>query len=260
MTTRLAIASFVAFALASASWADDVASKIKPAAKEAPPDIVISGQILKEDAPDRIRNLPSKVHALRLQKDKVYVVDLIGEGIIPFVHLEDSTGNLLSQGMNRVNNMSRLRFAAPKEDIFLFYVVSLGGNEGKYTLTVKPFVAAAVKLIPLATPALNKPTEIKGQLNADDPPDQFRDFPSKVHTIDLKKGKTYVIDMMSGQFDTYLMLQTANAVIIAQDDDGGGNLNSRIRYQSPGDASFRIVATTFNGQVGPFTLRVTEQP
>jgi len=257
MLTRstFTLASCVLVVGASFSKADDATLKSKTGAL----DIVISGQILKDDARDKLRNAPSKVHALRLEKDKVYVAELVGQGINPFVHLEDSAGNVLSQGMNRANNVSRLRFTVPKDDIFLFYVASLGGGEGKYALSVKLFVAAQVKLIPLATPVANKPTEIQGQLSADDPPDQFRDYPSKVHTIDLPAGKTYVIDMISNQFDSYLMLQNASAVIIAQDDDSGGNLNSRIRFQPPANGRYRIVATTFNGQVGAFTLRVTEQ-
>jgi hypothetical protein len=244
--------------VAASACAQQPAPKTKGA--DGTRDVLVAGQILKDDARDKIRNVPSKVHALRLEKDKVYVVDLTGEGIVPFVHLEDSTGNVLSQGTNRVNNASRLRFSAPKDDIYLFYVASLGGSEGKYSLSVKLFSPTAVKAIPLATPLLNKATEIRGQLTPDDPPDQFRDFPSKVHTIDLKGGKKYVFDLMSTQFDAYLMLQTAGAVIISQDDDSGGNLNSRLRYRPTADGSFRVVATTFNGQVGAFTLRVAEEP
>jgi len=256
MITRTALSSLYALiALAPIYAADDVAAKPKSSGSL---DIVIAGQILKDDARDKLRNAPSKVHALRLEKDKVYIAEVAGNGLNPFVHLEDSIGNVLSQG-NPVNNLSRLRFTAPKDDIFLFYVASLGGGEGKYTLSVKLFVAAAVKMIPLATPVANKPSEIQGQLKPDDPPGQFRDYPSKVHSIKLLAGKTYIIDMISTQFDSYLMLQNANAVTLAQDDDSGGNLDSRIRFQPPANGSYRIVATTFNGQVGAFTLRVTEQ-
>ena len=76
----------------------------------------------------------------------------------------------------------------------------------------------------------------------------------------LAADQTYVIDLISKEFDAYLVLQDANALTLAQDDDGGGNLNSRIRYQPKTDGRFRLVATTFNGQLGAFTLRVTEQP
>lgn len=256
MLTRLTIASLYVLGALAPGDADDVVSKSKSTGSQ---DVVVAGQILKDDARDKLRNAPSKVHALRLEKDKVYVADVIGEGINPFLHLEDSLGNVLSQGMNPGNNSSRLRFAAPKDDVFLFYVAALGGGEGKYTLSVKPFVAAAVKLIPLARPVANKPTEIQGKLKPDDPPGPFRDYPSQFHTIELLTGKTYVIDMISAQFDSYLVLQNANAVTLAQDDDSGGNLNSRIRFRPPANGSYRVVATTFNGQVGAFTLRVTQE-
>ncbi len=257
MHARFAISFWLA-ALAAMS-ASELTAQDKPASKDDPQEIVIAGEILKEDARDKLVNAPSKVHAFRFQKDKAYVIDLVGNGIVPFGHIEDSAGNSVAQGVNRVNNLSRMRFTSPKDDIYLIFASSQSG-QGKYTLSIKPFVVAAVKLIPMDAPVAKKPSEIKGTLSIDDPPDQFRDLPGKVYTVDLKKGKTYVIDLISGQFDVYLLLQNAGGGLIAQDDDSGGNLNSRLRFQPPEDGRFRLVASTFSGQVGPYTLRVTEAP
>ncbi len=224
-------------------------------------ELSIPGQILKEDPPDKGRGVPGKVHAVRMKKDMAYVIDLVSADFDSFLRLEDAAGNELAQDDDSGGNLhSRIRFTATKDDTYLIHATSLGGGEGNYTLSVKTSVAVPVKLIAIAAPDAKKPAEVQGKLEANDPPDQFRNQPAKVHTVDLKAGKTYVIDLISQQFDTYLLLQDANAVMIAQDDDGGEGLNSRIQYQPKADGRFRVVATTFNGQVGPFTLRVTEQP
>jgi hypothetical protein len=245
------------------------AQEVLPPPKEVTPkadkdpklDLVIPGQILMEDALDRGRSVPGKVHAVRFQKGQAYVIDLVAMNFDAFLRLEDSAGVQLAEdddGGGMLN--SRIRYTAAKDDTYLIYATSLGGGEGDYTLSVKSFVAVPVKLIAMAAPAANKPSEIKGQLNANDPADAARNQPAKVHTVDLKGGKTYIIDMMSQQFDSYLVLQDANGVRLAQDDDGGEGLNSRIQYQPKADGRFRLVATTFNGQLGEFTLKVSERP
>jgi hypothetical protein len=260
MFARLGMASLSMFAAAVVA-AQDPAPPAKGPPKDDALNLVIPGQILKEDALDRGRNVPGKVHAVRLLKGKSYIIDHVSSDFDAYLRLEDSAGNTLAEdddGGGMLN--SRIRFTPVKDDVFLIYATSLGGGEGNYTLSVKSFVAAAVKLIPLPAPAAGKPGEVQGQLNANDPADQFRNQPSKVHTVDLKANKKYVIDLMSKQFDCYLILQDANGGLIAQNDDGGDGLNSRLQYQPKADGRFRLVATTFNGQLGAFTLRVTEQP
>ena len=114
-------------------------------------------------------------------------------------------------------------------------------------------------MVKLRLPAFAKQkSEVQGNLALNDPIANARPQPCKTFTVELKAKKTYTIDMMAG-FDTYLVLEDANGVLISQDDDGGEGLNSRIRFQPPADGRFRLVATTFNGQVGAFTLRVTEE-
>ncbi|HYT89064.1 MAG TPA: PPC domain-containing protein [Gemmataceae bacterium] len=57
-------------------------------------------------------------------------------------------------------------------------------------------------------------------------------------------GKTYVIDMSSPQFDTYLRLEDDKGKVVAENDDiSPTNLNSRIVFTAPKDGAYRIVAT-----------------
>lgn len=248
--------SLTSFALFAASVVAD-----QPAAKSSDPaEIVIVAQFEKDGPKDQFIGQPCRIHALKMEKNKTYVIDMLGANMAPYFRVEDSIGNTLATGQNRGNNQARIRFTSPKEDTYLITASGHGAVEGKYTLTVKPFVAAAAKLFPFPAPEANKPASVNAVLTADDTPDQYREFPGKVYVVELKAGKTYVIDMISQQFDAFLLLQNENAGLIAQDDDSGGNLNSRIRYQAPATGRYRLVASTFNGNMGAFTLRVTQEP
>jgi hypothetical protein len=98
--------------------------------------------------------------------------------------------------------------------------------------------------------------KIEGQLADNDPVDPALKMPCKVHTMRLPKGKTVQIDLRSTDFDSYLRLLDSNDKELARDDDSGGNLNARIVFSIPKDDVYKIVATTFNGQVGNYQLLV----
>jgi hypothetical protein len=102
--------------------------------------------------------------------------------------------------------------------------------------------------------------EVNAQLTQADPKDRSRfTCYCKVYTVSLKGGKTYRIDLMSNQFDSYLRLEDAAGNPLAEDDDSGGNFNSLLLFPCPRDGTYRLVATTFEPAGGAFTLRVTEQ-
>lgn len=118
------------------------------------------------------------------------------------------------------------------------------------------------------TPATGKLTLNNGQatqqdnLAANDPRDRSRPASvCKVFTIDMVAGKTYQIDMIRGNdaFDPYLRLEDPAGTQVAFDDDGGNDRNARLRFTCPADGEYRIVATTFLGGMGNFTLQVSEQ-
>jgi len=101
-----------------------------------------------------------------------------------------------------------------------------------------------------------KNLEILGQIVPNDLPDRERRHPCKIHTLHFAKGKTYVLDLISKDFDAWLRIADAEGKTIVQDDDSGGNLNSRIRFTAPRDENFQIVATSFAGGAGTYVLKV----
>jgi peroxiredoxin len=104
----------------------------------------------------------------------------------------------------------------------------------------------------------DKNIEVKATLTKDDPKDQKRGGPSQAHAVRMKKGKVYTIDMVSSEVDSYLRLHDPKGTELAEDDDSGGNLNSRIIFNCPADGEYKIVCTTFGGDMkgGAYTLTV----
>jgi tetratricopeptide (TPR) repeat protein len=81
------------------------------------------------------------------------------------------------------------------------------------------------------------------------------------YEVKLRAGKTYVIDMVSGDqkaLDPFLVLTDSGGKHLAEDDDGGGGLNARIAYRALRDGVYRIHATSFDAGRGEFTLTVRE--
>lgn len=109
---------------------------------------------------------------------------------------------------------------------------------------------------PESKPAPFEDIEIHGRLVAVDLPDRERRHPCKIHTLRLDKGKTYVLDMISKDFDAWLRIADAAGKTLAQDDDSGGNLNSRIRFTAPRDEVYQIIATSYAGGGGAYILKV----
>jgi len=97
-------------------------------------------------------------------------------------------------------------------------------------------------------------TEHKGQLSVKER--------EQSHPLKMTAGKTYMIDMTSAEFDTYLRLEDDKGKVLAENDDiSDENLNSRIIFNCKEDGNYRIVATSFQqtGR-GAYVLIIREFP
>ena len=125
---------------------------------------------------------------------------------------------------------------------------------------VRFWVMAALALMAMTaglTQAGDKDFKVQGMLTKDDPKDQQRGGPSQTHVVPLKAGKVYTIDMVSTEVDSYLRLLDPKGTQIAEDDDSGGNQNSRIIFNCTMDGEYKLVCTTFDANMrGSYTLTV----
>ncbi len=80
----------------------------------------------------------------------------------------------------------------------------------------------------------------------------------EIHRVKLTAGQTYVIDLMSKDFDPYLIIEDSRGRRITTDDDGGIGLNSRVIFTPRRSGTYRIVVTSYRVRAtGNFTLRVS---
>ena len=71
-------------------------------------------------------------------------------------------------------------------------------------------------------------------------------------------GERVTIDVRSDEFDTYLQLLDPAGTKIGEDDDSGGDLNSRLAIMLPATGSYRIVVNSAGHEprAGRYTISV----
>ncbi len=115
----------------------------------------------------------------------------------------------------------------------------------EFTLRAEPRAAGAVVL------------DAASRLEPEDGRDRLRrESPHKVYKVELLAGTTYVMDLQSADFDAYLRLEDKDGTPVAEDDDGGGDRNARIRFTPTRTGEYRVIATTFRGGSGVYNLHV----
>jgi hypothetical protein len=81
--------------------------------------------------------------------------------------------------------------------------------------------------------------------------------PAPFHEMKLEAGTVYVIDLESKKFDAYLKLQDAQGNTLAEDDNSGGNGNSRLVFTPAKTGTYRLLATSLVAQsIGYYILTV----
>jgi hypothetical protein len=82
----------------------------------------------------------------------------------------------------------------------------------------------------------------------------------KTHTARFKAGVKYTIRLRRLQqqphFDPYLYLYDPDGQLVAQDDDGDGNLNSKIVYTPTVNGLFMMKCTGLGGSAGKYQLSI----
>lgn len=90
-------------------------------------------------------------------------------------------------------------------------------------------------------------------------PDDNSPFDS--YEFEAGSGWTVTIDMMSTEFDTYLLLEGPGGVRVAQDDDGGEGTNARISYTTTASGTHKVIANSYSDSGrGAYTLRIVANP
>jgi hypothetical protein len=76
--------------------------------------------------------------------------------------------------------------------------------------------------------------------------------------LEASAGQTVTIDLMSDELDSYLYLVGPGLDEPLSDDDGGGELNSRITHTFTESGTYRVIVSALSSDAtGAFTLQVT---
>jgi hypothetical protein len=192
-------------------------------------------------------------HALTLKKDQAYLITVTSRGFFTAFRVEDEFKNKLALASG-----SSTTLKAPADGLFRLLVYSPGGSSGQYVVTVRTINLTPTKPGEVLTVGKDGIT-VEAILSKEDPFDKVRKKHCKTYDVQMKAGKTYVIDMISKQLDSYLRLEDAAGKKLAQDDDSGGGTNARIRFKAPSEGVYRVYATSFGLETGLFLLKIREE-
>ena len=174
----------------------------------------------------------------------------------PQLELQDAMGTVLARDDNSGGGMdARLGvFLNPGR-----YAISLknnGNRPGSCSLSV----ARGADIAPHRDPVNQAPAIVKkGAIHFDESKNGNLNT-NEAHAYDftIQEAQTVTIDMKSdgSPLDSYLKLVDSGQQILAEDDDGGGGLDSRIVH-SLGQGTYTIIAHPFGSSSGSYRLSLT---
>lgn len=155
---------------------------------------------------------------------------------------------------------ARVRFTAPQDGPFLVIAQSLSKDgKGSYTVNFEAAPApTSAQRIPLT---FGKP--MNGSLDETDATADDETFYDE-YLVNLRAGQRVVIEMRANEggidpFINFGRMQNGTFSSISTDDDGGGNLNSRLTVTAPETGEYVIRANEVGNKTGPYTITVSER-
>ncbi len=169
---------------------------------------------------------------------------LIGPNGTPVASDDDSGGGRNSLVVYRPTVAGRYMIEATSYD---------ARETGPFTITLT--VTAGAPSESCNTTAITNNQTLSAGLSASCPSMHRAGSFSKLYSFQASTNESISIAMNSAAFDTYLFLLGPNGSVIGQDDDGGGDQNSLIKYTASTAGTYTIEATSYSrGVVGPFTV------
>lgn len=213
------------------------------------PSVVITGALTSADAREPRHQCPHQAYPVTLEREKTYVVEMRGLDFDTYLMIEDADGNLLAQNdddriafTNDALN-SRVTFRPPATGTYRLIASAFSpSGEGNYTIIVRE-IPVIMRLDDYLTPC----------------DEANEDCRYKTYDVALTAGRRYDVALESSEFPTGLKLLDPEGMIVAFDEGGGPDTNTRLTLIAPATGTYRLVATSFSPQaVGVFNLTVRE--
>ncbi len=199
-----------------------------------------------------------KSYSVPMKSGTEYAIQLKSGDFDAYLVVLDPKGKILAQNDDDPAGGtldSRIDYTPTADGVYTVIATSLNANEsGKYSFEISS-KAGAKAAGAIEAKLKNGKYDYQGNLGDGDA--RVGGKFSKSFKVTLAEGKTYVVDMMSQDFDTYLYLDGPDGANITEDDDGGEGLNSRISYKAAKTGVYTLRASTFGqGGSGAFTLTI----
>lgn len=230
---------------------------------------------LTEDAP---RN----EYVLTAEAGDYVIITLVSTEFDPFLLLLDPSGAEIARDDDSAGNLDSqiANFELPESGDYTIVASSFGDvqgfvagtgdytltvAEGQYTPTPTPTIIPSATAIPTATPL--PAGDDQGSIEYGDTVNgNFSGFDAAhSYSFTASAGDIVNVDLISPDFDTYVILYDGDGVELLRDDDGGEGLNSFIfEYEIPADGDYTIYVSSFGSvtggtpPTGSYTVTLTE--
>ena len=217
----------------------------------------VESSLKTDDEKDPVQKQPCKVFTVDFKSGQNYKIGMVSKEIDSYLRLEDATGKELAKDDDSGGLVNaRINFHCRMEGTYRVICTTFNGGTGPFTLTIQETPVAK----PVALDLKDGTAKVEAKLTGMDAMDAVQtNSVCKVYGVKLAKGKSYQIDMMSKDVDSFLRLENSAGKELAKDDDSGDGRNARIQFACNEDGEYRIIATTFFGGLGSFTLTVKEK-
>lgn len=192
--------------------------------------------------------------ALTLEEGDTVVVDLAADGFDAYLFVrqpDDEDFEVHNDDRNSETTDSRITLTAPRSGLYEVCVTSFeAGETGTYRLTVSELRSSAGPSVQL---------DEEGELAAGDRKLDSGEYVDH-YPVTLKQGDTVEINLVSTEFDVYLLVRNADdrEFQLDNDDRDGQTTDAHITLTAPRSGVYDILVTSFKaGESGAYRLTVT---
>jgi hypothetical protein len=241
-----------------ASTQPTAAPTTEPTIEPTDEPVASTGDLVYGDSlADTLENGPN-LYTFDGEAGDLVTITLVSTDFDAYLRLLDPSGRELTTDDDSGGDLNAriANFELPADGTYT--IVASGFDDaasGDYTLTLEVGVVDEPTVVP------TEPTDVPegGDIAIGDTVSgTLGSSLSETYTFAGEAGQVVTITLISEDFDTYLRLYGPNGDELVTDDDGAGNLDSRISlFELPENGLYTIAVETFSGDTGDYTLTLS---
>jgi hypothetical protein len=184
-------------------------------------------------------------------------LELHSDDFDPYLVLLGPTGEVVAENDDAGpdTRSSQVVVELPHPGRYRALVSGYGEAAGAYELMLRE-----IERRPLVGADITVGDTVSGRLEDDDGIWLARDTWADAYEFEGRAGDRVDVRLRSTELDSYLLLLDATGAVLAEDDDGGGGLDSHLVARLPHDGRYRVVATSFGLDEGAYDLTLGLAP